>query len=104
MSNASIHTECIHRGRQTYLIAAIDILCDYFEVVIHQFLYFTGYYDHCINYSYFAHELVYFERRTKYGVIVYMNRVPDVIIYVKNLIQSIQPWIVRVCEFLTINY
>ena len=32
-----------------------------------------------------------------------MNRVPDIIVYVKNLIQSIQPWIVRVCAFLTIN-
>ena len=88
---------------RTYLLAAIDILCDYFEVVIHQFFYFTGYYDHCIEDSKSTHWLVYFERRTKYGVIVYMNRIPDVIVYVKNLIQSIQPWIVRVREYLTMN-
>ena len=96
-------TPNVSNGRRTHLLAAIDILCDYFEVVIHQFLYFTGYYDHRIQDSKSIHWLVYFERRTKYGVIVYMNRVPDIIVYVKNLIQSIQPWIVRVCEYLAIN-
>ncbi|KNB41936.1 hypothetical protein JH06_4505 [Blastocystis sp. subtype 4] len=66
------------------LVAVVDIMCEFIEVVLHQFFYFTGYYKH-----------VYFERRTKYGVIAYMNRVPEVLLYVKNLIQSIQPWMMR---------
>lgn len=28
-----------------------------------------------------------------------MNRVPEVLLYVKNLIQSIQPWMMRVLDF-----
>lgn len=41
--------------------------------------------------------LVFFERRTKYDCVVYMCRVPDVVLYVRNLVQSIRPWIQRVC-------
>ena len=46
--------------------------------------------------------LVFFERRTKYDCIVYMCRVPDVVLYVRNLVQSIRPWIQRVCTELSL--
>lgn len=39
---------------------------------------------------------VFFERRTKYDCIVYMCRVPNIVLYVHNLVQSIRPWIQRV--------
>ena len=28
------------------LVAVVDIMCEFFEVVLHQFFYFTGYYKH----------------------------------------------------------
>lgn len=27
------------------LLAAVDIMCEFLEVVLHQFFYFTGYYE-----------------------------------------------------------
>ncbi|KAK8827481.1 hypothetical protein WA538_003441 [Blastocystis sp. DL] len=73
MSDVSIFSESI-----------VDIMMEYFEVVIHQFLYYTTYYDSLT-----------FDRTTKYGVTLYMNRVPEVILYVKELVKSVQPWMIR---------
>ena len=40
--------------------------------------------------------LVYFERRTKYKCMTYMCLVPDIVLYIHNLVQSVRPWIQRV--------
>ena len=34
------------------LVAVVDIMCEFIEVVLHQFFYFTGYYKHGTTYRY----------------------------------------------------
>lgn len=81
--------------RRLLALAITDIICDYLEVIIHEFFYYTHYYDPGIIDHPFSREVL-FERRTKYNVIVYMCRSPDVIIYVENLVKSLRQWLSRV--------
>ena len=62
----------------------VDVFCEFLEVVVHSFFYYSKYYDH-----------VYFERRTKYKCMTYMCLVPDIVLYIHNLVQSVRPWIQR---------
>lgn len=76
-------------------LAFVDVFCEFLEVVVHSFFYYSKYYDHgTICRSSFM--LVYFERRTKYKCMTYMCLVPDIVLYIHNLVQSVRPWIQRV--------
>ena len=38
------------------LVAVVDIMCEFIEVVLHQFFYFTGYYKHGTIKRYYCDE------------------------------------------------
>lgn len=43
----------------------------------------------------FGEEVVFFERRMKYGTVVYMCRVSEVTDYVKNMVASLRRWMIH---------
>lgn len=45
MTSDSLYDECVTLLNYS-LVAIVDILCEFFEVVIHNFFYYSSYYDH----------------------------------------------------------
>ena len=54
MPSDSLYDECI-AGLLSEILAFVDVFCEFLEVVVHSFFYYSKYYDHgrsCAQFSY----------------------------------------------------
>ncbi|KAK8831226.1 hypothetical protein WA577_003396, partial [Blastocystis sp. JDR] len=72
------------QNETVYSEAKVDIMCEFFEVIIHQFFYYSHYYEN-----------MFFDRKMKYGTVIYVCRVQEVVDYVKELVSSLRKWMLR---------
>eukprot|EP01116_Phalansterium_solitarium_P005235 TRINITY_DN16691_c0_g1_i1.p1 TRINITY_DN16691_c0_g1~~TRINITY_DN16691_c0_g1_i1.p1 ORF type:complete len:245 (+),score=68.78 TRINITY_DN16691_c0_g1_i1:121-855(+) len=60
----------------------IDVLCEFFEVVVHSILFVRDLYPKAV-----------FERRRKYNLPVMMSRSPELNEYIVEVVASLRPWL-----------
>ena len=61
MTGDSLYDECVALWKY-WVVAIVDILCEFFEVVIHNFFYYSSYYDHGDSFSGFFNSSVLWKK------------------------------------------